>query len=225
MCGRFALSSPAARLRERFRLAAAPEPYEPRYNIAPTQPVLAIANRATRLLRPVRWGLIPHWAADPGIGHRLINARAETLLRRPAFRDALLRRRCLIPADGFYEWQRQPRGRRLPYYVRSCDGEPFALAGLWDVWHSPQGERVASCTIITTDANAVVAPVHERMPVILSPGSYDRWLDAQVADASALETLLRPCPPEWLEAYRVAPLVNSPANDGPQCVTPAPAGA
>lgn len=221
MCGRFTLSAPAAHLRDRFRLAAMPEPYAARYNIAPAQPVLVIANRAPRLLRPARWGLIPHWAAAPTIGHRLINARAETLATRPAFREALARRRCLVPADGFYEWQRPARGRRTPYYVRPRDGEPLAFAGLWEVWCSPRGERIASCAIITTGANAIVAPVHERMPAILSPAAYDRWLDSEPADAAELDALLRPCPPEWLEVYPVAPLVNSPANDGPQCVAPA----
>ncbi|MGD9763180.1 MAG: SOS response-associated peptidase [Candidatus Binatia bacterium] len=221
MCGRFTLTSPPDRLRARFNLSTAPEPYEPRYNIAPSQPVLVIPNRAARLLRPARWGLIPHWATDGRIGQRMINARAETLSERPAFRDALAHRRCLIPADGFYEWRREGRARRTPYYVRARDGEPLAFAGLWDVWRAPTGERVASCAIVTTAANDALAPIHDRWPVLLPVEAYERWLHPGPCAAEGLAPLLRPCDPEWLEAYPVTPLVNSPENEGPQCVEPA----
>ncbi|MGH7786043.1 MAG: SOS response-associated peptidase [Candidatus Binatia bacterium] len=221
MCGRFTLTAAPARLQRRFGLAAAPGDVPPRYNIAPSQPVLVIANRTQRLLRPARWGLIPHWAKDATIGHRMINARAESLTERAAFRDALARQRCLIPADGFYEWQRLDARRRQPFCVRPRDGEPLALAGLWDVWLAPDGERVASCTIITTAANAALAAIHDRMPVLLAPQSYDAWLAPEPCDPAALAELLVPCPPQWLDAYPVSTLVNSPANEDPACVVPA----
>ncbi len=203
MCGRFSLTSKAHRLREHFGLALEPDHLTPRYNIAPSEPVLVIPNRTQRLLRPARWGLIPHWATDARIGQRLINVRNETLLTREGFRAALERRRCIIPADGFYEWQRDERGHRVPFYIRRRDGEPLAMAGLWDVWHPEEGEPVASCAIVTTDANELLAPIHDRMPVILAPESYETWLSPLAQSPEDLEPLLVPCPPEWLQAHRV----------------------
>lgn len=220
MCGRFTLTSSGQRLRDRFGLSAAPDAPAPRYNIAPTQPVLVIPNRTQRLLRPARWGLVPHWAKDLSAGNRMINARAETLAARPAFRDALERRRCLIPADGFYEWKRDGARQRAPFYIHGRDGEPLAFAGLWDLWRPPQGDAVASCTIITTAPNALLAELHDRMPVILAPQAYDAWLNPKPSHADALLRWLVPCPPEWLAAYPVSSLVNSPANDDPACITP-----
>lgn len=220
MCGRFSLSSTPQRLRERFALAAGTDDLAPRYNIAPSQPVPVIPNRTRRVLRPARWGLIPNWAKEAAIGNRMINARAETLAARPAFRAALERRRCLIPADGFYEWKRAGRGMRVPFHIRRRDAEPFVFAGLWDLWHPPEGEPIASCTIITTDANDLVAPLHDRMPVILAPEAYDLWLKPAPLHADTLLPWLVPCPPEWLEAYPVSSLVNSPANEDPACITP-----
>jgi putative SOS response-associated peptidase YedK len=222
MCGRFTLTSSARRLQERFALAAAPEEAAPRYNIAPSQPVLVIPNRHTRVLRPARWGLIPHFATDPRIGHRQINARAESLAARPAFRAAFARQRCLIPSDGFYEWRRGGRAR-TPFHIRARDGAPLAFAGLWDVWRPPVGEAIASCTIITTGANDLLAPIHDRMPVILPPEAWDAWLDPRECAPGELKPLLVPCPDEWLEAYEVSSLVNSPANEDPACIEPAPA--
>jgi len=219
MCGRFTLKTTPQRLRERFALAAAPDDVAPRYNIAPTQPVLVIPNRTRRLLRPARWGLVPHWAADLSAGARMINARAETVATRPAFRTALERRRCLIPADGFYEWKREGR-QRTPFYIRSRDDEPLAFAGLWDVWRPADGEPIASCTIVTTEANEVVGELHDRMPVILPPEAYDAWLQPTPQHADVLMPWLAPCPPEWLEAYPVSSLVNSPANEDPACIAP-----
>jgi putative SOS response-associated peptidase YedK len=219
MCGRFTLTSKPHRLRDRFRLSMAPEEVVPRYNIAPTQPVLVIPNRTQRLLRPARWGLIPHWAKDASIGNRMINARAETLAGRPAFRDALERKRCLIPADGFYEWRRDGK-RRQPFYFHGADGEPFAFAGLWDVWHPPEGAPVASCTIVTTEPNELVAGIHDRMPVILAPELYDAWLDPRPQPADVLMPLLVPCPADWLDTYPVSAVVNSADNDDPACIAP-----
>jgi len=220
MCGRFTLITKPHRLRERFGLDAAADDLAPRYNIAPSQPVLVIPNRTQRRLRPARWGLIPHWARDAASAHRMINARAETLASRAAFRAALERRRCLIPADGFYEWQRAARGRRAPFYVRRRDAEPFAFAGLWDVWRPAVGEPIASCTIITTESNELLSAIHDRMPVILAPEAYATWLAPTPQHPDALRPLLVPCPAEWLEAYRVSTLVNSPANDDAACIAP-----
>lgn len=220
MCGRFSLTSKAHRLRDHFALAAEPEALAPHYNIAPAQAVLVIPNRSRRLLRPARWGLIPHWASDARIGHRLINVRNDTLLTREAFRAALERRRCIIPADGFYEWQRGARGARIPYFVSRRDGEPLALAGIWDVWRPADQEAVASCAIVTTEANALIGPIHDRMPVILAPEDYDLWLTATPQAPAALERLLAPCPPEWLEARRVSTHVNKPEHDDPSCIAP-----
>jgi putative SOS response-associated peptidase YedK len=221
MCGRFSLSSTPQRLRERFGLSAAPDDIPPRYNIAPTQPVLVIPNRTRRLLRPARWGLIPHWAGGAAAGNRMINARAETLAARAPFRAALERRRCIIPADGFYEWKRDGR-QRTPYFVRERDGAALGLAGLWEVWRPPDGEPIASCTIITTAPNELLATIHDRMPAILPPDAYDAWLAPSPRHADLLLPLLSPYPTELLEAYPVSDLVNSPSNDDPACITPRP---
>lgn len=220
MCGRFTLTATPQRLRDRLRLAAAPEDLVPRYNIAPSQDVLVVANRAQRLLRPARWGLVPRWARDPSIGHRMINARAETLAQRPAFRELLERRRCVIPADGFYEWRRLDRRTRQPFYLRGRDGAPLALAGLWDVWRAADGARLASCTIITVPANGTVAPIHDRMPAILPPAGLDAWLDPAPAPAAALTPWLRPSSDDDLDAYPVSARVNTPAHDDAGCIAP-----
>lgn len=222
MCGRFTLTAAPQRLQVRFGLAAAPDPVAPRYNIAPSQTVLVIPNRTPRLARPARWGLIPHWAKDAAIGRRMINARGETLAARAAFRDALERRRCLIPVDGFYEWKRGGTRRRTPFYLRAHDGEPFGLAGLWDVWRPGAGEAVASCTIITTQANGVAAAIHDRMPVILPPEAFDAWLAPVTQPVALLRKWLAPCPTAWLDAAAVSDLVNSPDNDDPACIAPVP---
>ena len=220
MCGRFTLTSTPRRLRDRFALAAAPEAVAPRYNIAPSQDVLVVANRAQRLLRPARWGLVPWWAKDPSIGHRMINARVETLAQRPAFRELLERQRCAIPADGFYEWRRLDRKTRQPFYLRARDGESLALAGLWDVWRAPDGERLASCTIITVPANGAVSPIHDRMSAILSPEDLDAWLDPAPKPAVELTPLLLPSPDDSLDVYPVSSRVNTPDHDDPECIAP-----
>jgi len=220
MCGRFALIASAPRLARLLGLVQVPE-MAPRYNIAPSQPVAAV--RATpdgaRRMDMLRWGLIPAWAKGPKPDYRMINAKAETLAERPAFRVAFRRRRCLIPADGFYEWQRL-KDRKQPFYISRRDDDPLAFAGLWEQWSGDGDPVVESCTIMTTTANETVAPVHERMPVILEPGDFERWLDPSLGDVRLLQPLLRPWDPEALQALPVSSFVNSPRNEGPRCIQP-----
>ncbi len=221
MCGRFVLITPGEVLAEQFQLGEVPA-LSPRYNIAPTQPVAAVrlAREGTaRELVLLRWGLIPSWAKDPSIGPRLINARSETVAEKPSFRGAFKSRRCLVPADGFYEWQRQERGRQ-PFFIRMSEGTPFAIAGLWEHWQGPGGEVIESCTLLTTEANEIMRPLHDRMPVILNPKDYDLWLDPTVQKREALLPLLRPYAAEAMLAYPVRSVVNSPANDSPLCIEP-----
>ncbi len=227
MCGRFTLTKPRSlHAAEAFAelLASSPEAravleqLEPRFNIAPSQDVLVLPNTDDGLPQLLRWGLIPSWAKDEKIGYRTINARAESVASKPAFRQALVERRCLIPADGFYEWQ--GKGKQ-PFYVRRRDGEPFALAGLWEVWRPDGRDPVSSCTIITTQPNALLAPIHQRMPVLLPPKYFAAWLDpAPRADRDQLVRLLVPHPPDELEAFRVGRLVNAAAEDRPECILP-----
>ena len=217
MCGRFALFASGEELRERYPFVD-PSLFEPRYNIAPTQAVAAVRSTATgqELVR-LRWGLIPSWAADPAIGKKLLNARAETVAEKPSFRSAIKRRRCLIPASGFYEWQKTGARRKQPYFIRPRDGGLFAFAGLWEEWHDPRGEVVETCTILTTEANDLMRPLHDRMPVILDPTSDARWLDAG-ADAASLHALLVPYHSEKMEAFPVNPWVSNPKHEGPRCL-------
>jgi putative SOS response-associated peptidase YedK len=222
MCGRFTLTKPVPVLAEFFLFPDSAAPQEPRYNIAPTQAVAVVrapAGSHHRELAFLRWGLIPSWATDPAIGNRLINARAETVAEKPAFRSAFRQRRCLVLADGFYEWQRQGN-KKQPYYFRMRDGQPFAFAGLWERWED-QGKPVETCTLLTTEANDVLRPVHERMPVILEPDTHDRWLDPAVQKAELLKPLLHPYRSEAMIGYPVSALVNNPRNESPKCVEPA----
>jgi len=223
MCGRFTLRAPASAVAEQFALFDV-APFQPRFNVAPTQPVAVVRRMAVeepqRELAWLRWGLIPGWAADPAIGARMINARAETAAQRPAFRAALGRRRCLVVADGFYEWQKAGP-RKQPYFVRLRDDRPFGFAGLWESWEGPEQAAIESCTILTTEANELVRPIHDRMPVIVAPADYERWLDPGVQGAEAVRPLLRPYPSEAMMAYPVGPRVNSPARDDPACIQPA----
>ena len=220
MCGRYLLTSPIDLLRQVFRFMERPN-LGPRYNIAPTQEV-AIVRLTRDGERPelimMRWGLVPYWADDIKIGNRLINARAESVERTPAFREAYQRRRCLVPADGFYEWRKEGR-RRQPFLIRRRDQAPFAFAGLWERWQQPGGQILRSCTIVTCPANPLLAEIHDRMPVILAPDDHARWLDPAAGEGRAV---LRPCPADWLEAIPVSPRVNSPANDDPDCLAPPP---
>lgn len=220
MCGRFSLRLDRAALQSAFPDFSFPEPLSARYNIAPSQAVAVVANNDRREVRHFQWGLLPSWAKDPKIAYRMINARAETLAEKPAFRAAYRRRRCLILADGFYEWRKEPGSKlKTPYYIHMADERPFAFAGLWELWR-PDDTPVFSCTIITTTPNELVAPIHDRMPVILPQPAYALWLDPQERPASAFAGLLRPCPADDLRAYPVARLVNKPQNDSPECVQP-----
>jgi putative SOS response-associated peptidase YedK len=220
MCGRFTLKTSPARIKEMFRLQRLGE-FDPRYNIAPSQPVLAVrlnAESGDREGTFLKWGLIPSWAKEPGIGNNLANARADTVAIKPAFRSAFKKRRCVVIADGFYEWQAGPGGK-TPYYFQLKDGGPFAFAGLWERWEKGE-EPVESCTLITTEANGVVSPVHDRMPVILAPESFTSWLDPNEQRAEVLQALLVPLPDDWLTAHSVSKLVNNPRNETPRCIEP-----
>jgi putative SOS response-associated peptidase YedK len=221
MCGRFTLFADPDDLRETFGLSAPPPPgLAPRYNIAPTQPVAVIANGESRALELFKWGLIPSWAKDPAIGNRLINARAETLAEKPSFRAALNKRRCLILADGFYEWKREGKSK-TPMYIQMKDGQPFAFAGLWEVWKSPDDELVKSCTIVTTEPNALMEKIHDRMPVILPPKAFDLWLSPGELPAEKTLPLLKPFAASQMKAVAVSPRVNNPKFDSPECIIPA----
>lgn len=221
MCGRYTLTVGPEQLQQAYPNLSIPPEMPRRYNIAPTQPVAVIPNDGRDRLDFYIWGLIPSWAKDPSIGSRMINARAETLTEKPAFRAAFRRRRCLIPADGFYEWKPEPGGKRkTPMLIRMKSGEPFAFGGLWETWNAPDGSQVLSCTIITTEPNALMQSIHNRMPLILPPSAHAAWLQPGEASADHLLALLRPHPAEPMEAYPVSTLVNSPANDLPDCVRP-----
>jgi putative SOS response-associated peptidase YedK len=211
MCGRFTQTHSAAELSAMFDLEEVPD-WKPRYNIAPTQMIPAIVE--PHHFKSLRWGLIPSWAKDSTIGSKLINARAETVSEKPSFRDAFKRRRCLIAADGYYEWKKQA-GKKQPFYFRLESGKPFAFAGLWEQWNSPEGETIETCTIITTEANELAATVHDRMPVILGEADYDRWLDPDFKDA---QSLLHPYSSKEMLSYPVPVVVNSPSHDTPECI-------
>lgn len=219
MCGRFALTRSAEEVAARFGAQQVLFQFGPRYNIAPSQPIAVITQEGERILQAMRWGLVPFWAKDPSIGNRLINARAETLLEKPSFKYAFTRRRCLVPAAGFYEWRKE-NGRRTPVYIRRRDGGLFAFAGLWEEWQSPDGSPLRTCTITTTEPNALIAPIHHRMAAILRPEDEALWLDHSLRDTKRLMAMLQPCPAEELEAYAVSPRVNNPANDDPACIQP-----
>jgi putative SOS response-associated peptidase YedK len=219
VCGRFTLSRPAEVAAE-FGLPDVPE-LPPRYNIAPTQPVVVVREIATlgRVLETRLWGLVPHFARDPRAGARLINARAETAAERPSFREAFRRRRCLVPADGFYEWGTRG-GERLPFHVAPAGPGLFAFAGLFEHWEGPGGAVVDSCTILTTRANARVAVLHDRMPVIVERPHHARWLDPSLHDPEPLRALLEPLPDDRIVIRPASPRVNDVRNDDPACLTP-----
>jgi len=222
MCGRYRLSRRKEVLAEHFGADFADMEWEPRWNIAPTQPVPVIQADGQGLVLKVslmRWGLIPSWAADATIGARTINARSETAESKPSFQEPLRKQRCLIPADGFYEWQRAARGKQ-PFCFEVRDGVIFAFAGLWDRWRRPDGDAIETCTILTTTPNELLADVHDRMPVILAPDCYDRWLDPSMQDAASAVALLMPFDATCMRRYPVSSRVNLVANDDPECSAP-----
>jgi len=221
MCGRFTLTADPDELRQAFSWLNIPDGLTPRYNVAPSQPVAVVPNDGKNQLDFYTWGLIPSWAKDPSIGDRMINARAETLAEKPSFRSAFRRRRCLIPADGFYEWRQVPGSKtKTPMYIQLKSGNPFAFAGLWERWDSKDGSTILSCTIITTQPNELMEPIHNRMPVILPEEAYKLWLDPGEPDQRQLAALLKSYPASEMAAYPVSTLVNSPANDRAECVAP-----
>lgn len=220
MCGRFTRTNSLEDILQAFEITEAACDLPPSYNIAPTQPIAVIAEEGgARRLVTLRWGLIPVWAKDPAIGHKMINARAETLAQKPSFRTAFKKRRCLIVADGFYEW-RKAGDRKTPLYIRLQSGRLFGFAGLYEHWTSPAGEIIRTCAIITTEANDLMRPIHHRMPVILRKEHYALWLDPTIEDAELLLPLLQPFASEEMEAYEVSRLVNSPRNNARACLEP-----
>lgn len=219
MCGRFTQRKTAGELAEAFKVGEVPET-EVRYNIAPTQNILTVHQTEDgREARLLRWGLIPSWAKDAAIGARLINARSETVTEKPSFREAFKHRRCLIPADGFYEWARRD-GQKQPYYFRLRDEQPFAFAGLWDRWKAEDGKTVETCTILTTEANEILRSVHDRMPVILHHEDYDLWLGHDSRQQDLLKDMLRPYPSSEMLSHPVRTLVNSPQHQGAELIEP-----
>ena len=221
MCGRFTLTVNPDQIRKTFPGLQASDDVQPRYNIAPTQPVAVIPNDGRNRLDFFLWGLIPSWAKDPQIGSRLINARADGVAEKPSFRAAFRRRRCLVLADGFYEWKSEAGQKtKTPMYIRMASGKPFGFAGLWEIWNAPDGSQILSCAIITTEPNALMQTIHNRMQVILGSESYAQWLRPDEASAVQLLPLLKPYPAEEMIAYPVSRLVNSPANESPECVLP-----
>lgn len=213
MCGRFAQRTNPKRLAKEFKVAEVPD-VEARYNIAPTQDILSIrCAEDDREAVFLKWGLVPSWAKDVSIGAKLINARSETVTEKPSFREAFKKRRCIIPADGFYEWQRS-RGKKQPYFFRMQNEHPFGFAGLWEKWKAIDGQVLETCTILTTEANEVLIPVHDRMPVILHSEDYELWLDEDVRKRELLKDLLRPYPAEEMISHPVSSAINSPKNQG-----------
>ncbi len=225
MCGRYVLHGPKSRIIVGFSIRELP-PFAPRYNIAPTLDVLTIlrGRSGERIARTMRWGLVPGWAKDPAIGARLNNARADTIDEKPAFRGAFRRWRCILPANGFYEWRTptQPKARKQPFYAHPPDPEGlFAIAGLMERWNGPDGP-LYTCCVITTDANAAMAPIHDRMPVLLQPSQFDAWLDPQNEDIDGLKAMLVPAPPDAVVVHPVDPAVNQARNEGAQLIEPLP---
>jgi putative SOS response-associated peptidase YedK len=222
MCGRFVQASPFHVVAEAFNIGAGPGDVPSRYNIVPGQLVSAVIRKAgedrNRLVQ-FRWGLVPSWAKDPSVGNRMINARVESVAEKPSFRDAFLLRRCLVVADGFYEWRREGR-TRIPYFVHLKSGRPFGIAGLYETWTPPSGEPVRTCTIITVPANEFLKPIHDRMPAIIPRDREDLWLDPSVRDKTRLLEILRPYPAGELEVYEVSRAVNSPRSDSPDLIKP-----
>lgn len=219
MCGRFTFSISPELLTVNFGVKILGD-LPRRYNIAPTQQVITIRSNGTGSRAGfMRWGLVPSWAKDPSIGNRMINARCESVHEKPSFRTAIRYRRCIIPANGFFEWKEEG-GKKHPYYLRMKDGAVMGFAGIWDHWKNPDGEVLETCSILTTASNRLIQPLHDRMPVILHPEEYDFWLDRAVTEPEKLKPLYQPYPADLMEMYPVSTLVNNPRNDSPACIEP-----
>jgi putative SOS response-associated peptidase YedK len=222
MCGRYRLSRRKQLVEEYFGAVSEEYDWNPRYNIAPSQPVVAIrqdAREPVRKLSTMRWGLIPSWSKDPSIGYKTINARSETVATTPSFREPFKSQRCLVPADGFYEWKREGKSKQ-PYCFEVNGGELFAFAGLWDRWRDPQGDVAESCSILTTTPNSLLVDIHDRMPAILHPDNYTLWLDPAFRDLASVSRMLRPFEPALMRRYPVSTRVNQVQNDDPDCAEP-----
>jgi putative SOS response-associated peptidase YedK len=219
MCGRYTLIASPVQIKDFFGLEEVPE-FAPRYNVAPSQevPIVRLDEKGTRRLVQVRWGLIPSWAEDASIGYKLINARSETVADKPSFRAAFRQRRCLVPASGFFEWRANGKTKQ-PFYIHQRDGLPLAIAALWERWKAPEGQPVESCTLLTTEANQTLRPLHQRMPVFLAQADHTCWFEPSAKPADLLP-LLRPYSAEELVAYAVSSQVNNPRNEGPRCILP-----
>jgi putative SOS response-associated peptidase YedK len=215
LCGRFEIHSALEIITKVFGIDPGTFDYSSSYNIAPSQDILLVVNDGKRRLARSRWGFVPSWSKELSAGYKMINARAESVADKPSFRSAFQNQRCLVVADGFYEWKKEGTHKR-PFYIRLKSGKPFGLAGLYNVWKSPEGEQICTSTIITTDANEIIQPLHDRMPVILSPDAYDLWLDPNIHDKALLQNILKSYPSEKLEVYEVTPKVNSPKNNAPE---------
>ena len=220
MCGRIVLKVAPGELAREFALPEAP-PLEPRYNIAPTEPVAAVRQHAdgSRACDLLSWGLVPPWSPDPQVGAKMFNARSETVAEKPSFRDAFARRRCLVPVSGFYEWQKRG-ARRQPHYFAPAAGELLALAGLWERWEYPGGQVLETCSVLTTTANRLMRRIHHRMPVIVPGEAYDRWLATAADQADDLHDLLAPAPDAVLRSWPVSTRVNDARRDGPDLIVP-----
>ncbi|MFQ5498487.1 MAG: SOS response-associated peptidase [Candidatus Zixiibacteriota bacterium] len=226
MCGRYVLAQDYEALKKRYGFSGATFPsfeFTPRYNISPGQLSAAITNSEGARIQSMKWGLIPHWAKDPSIGYKLINARSETVAEKPSFRDAFRKRRCLVPASGFYEWQKLPGSKaKQPFYITCSDranADVFSFAGLWSVWDDPDSNNIFTYTILTTGSNELMNRIHNRMPVILRKDDESEWLDNKT-DLASLKQLFEPFPYEQMNAYPVSTMVNSPKNDLPACISP-----
>ena len=220
MCGRFTITLDPAFFQQELDLGKAPSEWTPRYNAAPTQNIPVVLDASTRDVVMLRWGLIPHWAKDVSIGYRMINARSETIQEKPSFRNAFKQRRCLILADGFYEWQKSDSksAPKVPYYFQLKDGSPFAFAGIWETWQTPEENELRSCSIITCAPNKLVAQAHARMPVIFDKNTCWNWMTEQSADV--LQSMLAPFPAEGMRAHPVGLTVNNPRTDSAECIQP-----
>lgn len=219
MCGRFVRSSSIREIADYFNIGHHSFEVAPSYNVAPAQDIIIMNNQGVKQLVKCHWGFVPSWARDLSMGHNMINARSETVAEKPAFRAAFRKQRCLVIASGFYEWQKE-KGKKVPVYVSLKSGNPFGFAGLYNVWASPEGKKMCTCTILTTEANDLLTAIHDRMPVIIPPGKEDSWLDPEVENIELLKGFLGPFPSKEMVITRVSDRVNSPKYNSPDNITP-----